>query len=30
MRIVLVGPGRAGMSLAIAANAAKHDVVAVV
>lgn len=30
MRVVLVGPGRAGMSLAIAANAAKHDVVAVV
>jgi predicted short-subunit dehydrogenase-like oxidoreductase (DUF2520 family) len=30
MKIVLVGPGRAGMSLAIAAAAAEHDVVAVV
>lgn len=30
MKIVLVGPGRAGMSLAIAANGAGHDVVAVV
>ena len=30
MRVVLVGPGRAGMSLAIAAAAAEHDVVAVV
>ena len=30
MRIVLVGPGRAGMSLAIAAAAAEHEVVAVV
>jgi predicted short-subunit dehydrogenase-like oxidoreductase (DUF2520 family) len=30
MRIVLVGPGRAGMSLAIAAEAANHDVIAVV
>ena len=30
MRIVLVGPGRAGMSLAIAATAANHEVVAVV
>ncbi len=30
MRIVLVGPGRAGMSVAIAAVAAEHDVVAVV
>ena len=30
MRIVIVGPGRAGMSLAIAATAAEHDVVAVV
>jgi len=30
MRIVLVGPGRAGMSLAIAADGAGHDVVAVV
>ncbi len=30
MRIVLVGPGRAGMSLAMAATAAEHDVVAVV
>ncbi|MCP4966396.1 MAG: DUF2520 domain-containing protein [bacterium] len=30
MRIVLVGPGRAGMSLAIAADAADHEVVAVV
>ena len=29
MRIVLVGPGRAGLSLAIAANGAGHDVVAV-
>lgn len=30
MRIVLLGPGRAGMSLAIASVAAEHDVVAVV
>jgi len=30
MRIVLVGPGRAGLSVAIAANGAGHDVVAVV
>jgi len=30
MRIVLVGPGRAGMSLAVAATAADHDVVGVV
>lgn len=30
MKIVLVGPGRAGMSLAIAAAAAGHDVVGVV
>ncbi|MCP3993958.1 MAG: DUF2520 domain-containing protein [bacterium] len=30
MRLVLVGPGRAGMSLAIAAVAAGHEVVAVV
>ncbi|MGA9596476.1 MAG: DUF2520 domain-containing protein [Acidimicrobiia bacterium] len=30
MRIVLVGPGRAGMSVAIAAASAGHDVVAVV
>ena len=29
MRIVLVGPGRAGQSVAIAANGAGHDVVAV-
>ena len=29
MRIVLVGPGRAGQSIAIAANGAGHDVVAV-
>ena len=29
MRIVLVGPGRAGQSIAIAANAAGHEVVAV-
>lgn len=30
MRIVFVGPGRAGMSLAVAAEAAGHDVVGVV
>ncbi len=30
MRIVVLGPGRAGMSLAIASVAAEHDVVAVV
>lgn len=30
MRIVLVGPGRAGMSLAVAATAAGHNVVGVV
>lgn len=30
MRIALVGPGRAGQSIAIAANGAGHDVVAVV
>ncbi len=30
MRILLVGPGRAGMSLAMAAVAAGHDVVAIV
>jgi predicted short-subunit dehydrogenase-like oxidoreductase (DUF2520 family) len=30
MRIVLTGPGRAGMSIALAADAAGHDVVAVV
>jgi predicted short-subunit dehydrogenase-like oxidoreductase (DUF2520 family) len=30
MRIVLVGPGRAGQSVAIAANGAGHEVVAVV
>ena len=30
MRIVLVGPGRAGMSIAVAATAAGHEVVAVV
>ena len=30
MRIVLVGPGRAGQSVAIAANGAGHDVVAIV
>ena len=29
MRIVLVGPGRAGQSVAIAANGAGHDVVAI-
>jgi predicted short-subunit dehydrogenase-like oxidoreductase (DUF2520 family) len=29
MRIVLVGPGRAGQSVAIAANGAGHDIVAV-
>lgn len=30
MRIVVIGPGRAGMSLAIAAAAADHEVIAVV
>jgi predicted short-subunit dehydrogenase-like oxidoreductase (DUF2520 family) len=30
MRIAIVGPGRAGMSLALAAHAASHDIVAVV
>lgn len=30
MKIVLVGPGRAGMSLAVAASAAAHEVVGVV
>lgn len=30
MKIVLVGPGRAGMSVALAADAAGHDLVAVV
>ncbi|MDJ0925994.1 MAG: DUF2520 domain-containing protein [Acidimicrobiia bacterium] len=30
MRIVLVGPGRAGMSLALAFDAAEHDIVGVV